>query len=201
MQLKTWATVNLFVLIAVTFITANCSHAGWLIYHEHELRGRILDIDTKQPIEGAVVVVEYKKATIGLGAGTLDSTIDVRETQTNKDGIFKIPSYTTVIQPFSWQIPNTVIIFKPGYASLETLASNFIGQIATKEGTWPWSKDLKYRLSAAGLLELPRLIGINERRLHMPSPITNFDYEKQNLLIKSLNEERSSLGLDNYRFK
>lgn len=199
MKIKAWVALNLLVLLAVTFFTAADSNAGWLIYHEKELKGKILDIDTKQPIEGAVVVVEYKKATLGLGAGSISSIIDVRETLTDKQGNFRIPSYTTVIQPFSWQIPNTVIIFKPGYASLKTGASNFIGQMPVKEGSWHWSKKLKYRMHGAGIVELPRFKEAEERRLHIPSPITGIDYEKQKLFMQLLNEERSILNLDRYK--
>ncbi len=199
MNVKAWATINVLVLLAVTFFAAADASAGWLIYHEKELKGKILDIDTKQPVEGAVVVVEYKKATVGLGAGSISSIIEVRETLTDKDGNFCIPSYTTVIQPFSWQIPNTVIVFKPGYASLETGVSSFTDQIPVKEGSWHWSKKLKYRILGAGIVELPKLKETEERRLHIPSPITGIDYKKQKMFMQLLNEERSSLNL--YRYK
>lgn len=201
MKVKAWVAINLLVLLAVTFFAATDSSAGWLIYHEKEIKGKILDIDTKQPIEGAVVVAKYKKATLGLGAGSISSIIEVRETLTDKEGNFRIPPYTTVIQPFSWQVPNTVIIFKPGYASLETGASNFIGQMLGKEGSWPWSKKLQYGMHGAGIVELPNIKEAEEKRLHIPSPITGIDYKKQKLFMQLLNEERSILNLDRYKIE
>ncbi len=133
--------IKIIMLMLPIVVMPASSKAGWLIYHEPIFNGKILDIDTKQPIEGAVIVVEYNKATIGLGAGSISSIINLRETLTDKEGNFHIPSYSTFIQPFSWQIPATVIIFKPGYASLELGAIYFTGnQIQDKEGSWPWSK-------------------------------------------------------------
>ena len=105
-------------LILIIAITSFPSHAFvWMVYHKPAFKGKVIDAETKEPIEGAVVVAVYNKATIGLGAGTLSSVINVREALTDKDGMFRIPSYTTMIQPFSWEISATFIIFKPGYGS------------------------------------------------------------------------------------
>jgi hypothetical protein len=88
------------------------ARADWILYHKPEFSGKIIDIDTKVPIEGLVVGVQYQKATLGLGAGQITSIINVQEALTGKDGNFKIPTYTTLIQPFSWKIPTTCIIFQ-----------------------------------------------------------------------------------------
>jgi len=181
-------------LVIVFILTVASSYAGWIIYHETELNGKILDIDTKQPIEGAVIVVEYNKATIGLGAGSITSIINFRETLTDKDGDFHIPSYSTFIQPFSWQIPSTVIIFKPSYASIQLGTRYFIGkQIQEQERSLPWSKVLKYFLRSTGIVELPRLKtreDIVKRTLEFP---TGFWLKKLPLLYKAYDEEKNIL--------
>jgi hypothetical protein len=184
--------VIILAVFMVAFVTAS-SEAGWLIYHEPELKGTILDIETKKPIEGAVVVAVYKKATLGLGAGSISSIINVRETLSDKDGLFHIPSYTSIIQPFSWQIPSSVIIFKPGYASLEVGNWHFIGkEIESQEGSWPWTKDLKYRLSGRGIVEVPKLKTREEKRqAWMDASIFGADVKSGDLplLYKMVNEE------------
>ena len=183
-------------VLLIAFTTAT-SEAGWLIYHMPALNGQILDIETKQPIEGAVVVVEYQKATMGLGAGSISSVINVSETLTDKNGNFHIPSYTTFIQPFSWQVPTIMIIYKPGYASLELGKDYFTGkETEEEEGSWPGPdfKGLKYRIHGLGIVEIPKLKTWEQRWKSMPSPVTDIDYKDQKLLIQLLNEENKNLG-------
>jgi hypothetical protein len=181
----------IFAALIVVFSVAT-SDAGWLIYHEPEFKGTILDTETKQPIEDAVVVAVYKKASIGLGAGSIDSIINVRETLTDKEGHFKIPSYTTFIQPFSWQIPTTCIIFKPGYPSVEVGSWHFGGEELkeVQERGWYWTKELKYKLRGHGIVELPRIMSREERRISKPSPVgEKSDWIKQKQFIKAIREE------------
>jgi hypothetical protein len=152
------------ILIVGCIFTATPSQA-WLIYYKPELKGTILDIDTKQPIEGAVVVVEYWKGTIGLGAGTIDSIVKVRETLTGKDGSFSFPSYTRLIQPFSWKIPASFIIFKPGYASVEINdLALFADQTQELDLIIPWAKGLLFKVRGHGVVEIPKVRSKEERR-------------------------------------
>jgi hypothetical protein len=125
-------------MLLITLFAAS-SEAGWLIYHEPEFNGTILDIDTKQPIEGAVVVVEYKKESMGVGAGNISWVIGVREALTSKEGKFRFPSYTTLIQPFSWQTHTVFLIYKPGYASLQLALKDYLTgkETSEMEGSWP----------------------------------------------------------------
>jgi hypothetical protein len=196
--MKSLLITILIVLILSTI--ASTSEAGWLIYHESELKGQIIDIDTKQPIEGAVVVVVYRTATLGLGAGQGTSDIDVRETLTDKDGQFLIPPYTTVIQPFSWKIPGRVIIFKPGYASLTRFQgvhpSFFTGEQAVeREGSWPDSefKSLKYRLRSHGIVEIPKLETWKQRRAASFVDVGPDVEDKTTILNKLVDEENKAL--------
>jgi hypothetical protein len=162
-------------------------------YHEQAFRGTILDIDTKQPIEGAVVVVEYKKAALGIAPEAMSSIINIRETLTDQEGNFNIPSYTTMLRPLSWKIPTIFIIFKPGYASLEAGSSYFEAGEELKEsqnGSWYWSTELKYRIHGAGIVELPKLRTREERKKAKPAPIgDDSDWAKQKNLINAIREE------------
>jgi len=140
--------------------TTVSSEAGWLIYYEPELKGTVLDIDTKQPIEGALVVVEYSTTTPGIGAGRMSSVINARETLTDKEGHFQIPSYITIIQPLSWKIPSTLVIYKPGYIGFPFGTWHFNGE-ETKEDLEKWAfaetqmpKYIKFKLDDNGVVEL-----------------------------------------------
>lgn len=186
--------ITILSMLLVAFMAAS-SEAGWLIYHESEFNGKIIDIDTKQPIEGAVVVVEYKKETLGMGAGNYSTVIGVRETLTDKDGNFHFPSYTTLIQPFSWQDHTVFLIYKPGYASLELgLKNYFTGEKTTeREGSSPGS-EFKYRL-LAGIVELPQLRTREQRLSARMIYIEDYTAKELPLLYKALNEEGKLLGI------
>jgi hypothetical protein len=110
-------------LLLFVFMACIAPTTGCFIYHKPEFTGQILDKETKQPIEGAVVMAVYNKQDMGLGAGANTLPIDVQESLTNSEGEFRIPSYTTLIVPiFSREYATTFIIFKPGYGSLSGLA-------------------------------------------------------------------------------
>jgi|GEM_PF-6450671 len=106
--------IIILALLLFLFSESTCN-ASWLIFHKPTFKGKIVDIDTNEPIEGAVVIAVYRVEAISI-ADSVDISFDARETLTDKNGKFKIPSYTTLIQPLSWSIPTQFIIFKPGYA-------------------------------------------------------------------------------------
>ena len=182
----------IIITLLVLLFSVAISEAGWLSYHEAALSGVVLDYDSKSPLEGTVVVAEYNKAAMGLGAGSVSSTIAVRETLTDKNGHFHFPSYTTLIHPFSWQIPTILIIFSPGYASVKVDGKYFIGQDVTEEQDrpLPWTKILKYRLHGRGIVELPRIRTNAERKERMLGFPTGFGPEELPLLYKAYAEEK-----------
>ena len=200
----------LIFLIWMIVITAAPSYAFiWMIYHKPAFKGKVIDAETKEPIEGAVVVVVYNKSTMGLGAGTVSSVINVREALTDKEGMFRIPSYTTVVQPFSWEISATFIIFKPGYGSFpnyrvsptmklsnpgieQFFSENEVGKEGELLEGGAWWKNFKVTF---GLVELPKLKTREEReKARMAADIfgAEISAKKLPLLYKASNEERKS---------
>lgn len=123
-------TLIFLVLTLILIFNTSVSHAGWLIYHKPEFKGKVIDSDTKEPIEGAVVVAIYKKDTLISGpGGGYTSIIKIKEALTDENGEFYIPSYTTIIQPLSKEEGVSFIIFKPGYGNaggISVLPQKFI---------------------------------------------------------------------------
>jgi len=185
------------LIILVINLVPVAASADWLIYHKPAFEGQILDGETKRPIEGAVVVALYNKRTMGLGAGTLSSVINVREALTNKQGKFKIPSYTTIIQPFSWEETVTFIIYKPGYISLRLdLGKYFTGEeTRTQEGSLWWSKDLKFRIREGGIVELPKVRSNNDRLNSIP-PRDDEIVNDAKELMKLISKEREYFSVE-----
>jgi hypothetical protein len=155
-------------------------------------RGRIIDIETKEPLEDAVVVAYWYRVW-RTPAGGIPDLYEIKEVLTNKEGKFEITSYTPInlLPILSYIRGPEFIIFKPGYLSLSGrhLDENIIDKPAEFRAT------KIYRL-APGIIELPKLKTKEERLKAMPGPVgEDSDYKKQKLFIRLLNEEDKNLGL------
>ncbi len=205
--------VLILSFLIVLFASAP-AHAFWLVYHKPAYNGRVIDAETKEPIEGAVVVVEYEKETVGVPEH-YSSVIEVKETLTDKNGEFHIPSYTTIIQPLSIEGWATFIIYKPGYASFPgyildqkyqvsaplkhnmplDAIEEFFSRPLGETGEIKW--DLGKATVTFGVVELPKLQTRDERRINISSvsPSPDEFLEKRKNLLRLINEEEESLGL------
>lgn len=196
--------------MAVLFIFCTTSFAGWLIYHKNAFRGKVIDAQTKVPIENAVVVVIYTSYPIISGpGGGARSIIHVKETLTDKDGEFHIPSYTTFIQPNSVEDTAEFIIFKPGYGSFprgsmrpekpitgDAIEFFFSNESFGIEGEiiLSFSPERKGK-GTYGMVELPLPKTLAERRANLPGYRSELREEKIPIFFEVINEERKNIGL------
>ncbi len=201
----------ILLTVVFTVLPASSASASWLIYSKPEFRGRIIDAQTKHPIQGVVVVAMYKTHTIIGGPGGGDfSIIHVKEALTDANGEFRIPAYNTLIQPNSYEDVTNFIIYKPGYASHphrwgprihpfdycgpEILFSKEIG---TKG-------DIRHKSQVItityGVAELPKLQTNEERIRAVPSRVfglASIDVWKSTpLLNEEIEKEHKRLGLE-----
>ena len=117
METKKRRKVIIYSTIAIVVLIA-AYHLGWIIYHKPPFHGRVIDAETKEPIEGAVVVAIYNAfPIIHLPGGGSDIKIGVQEVLTDKKGEFYVPSYTTIIFPLWARAGVNFVIYKPGYGS------------------------------------------------------------------------------------
>ena len=191
-----------FFFIGSFYVTESFA---WLIFHKPEYRGKIIDAETQEPIEGAVVVAVYNTHTIiGGPAGGYSSVIKVKETLTDKTGEFLIPSYTTIMGPNSKEYYTEFIIYKPGYASYPNykrriVPFKFCGPeyLFTKKvgSTGILKKDMKSVTITYGIAELPKLDIRKERLNAVPSRPENITSKELPLLFKEINNERKQFGL------
>lgn len=198
--------LTIFAMVLIFSITSVASaFASWLVYHKPAFKGKVIDAETKEPIEGVVVVAVYTKTSMGI-AESYSVTINVREALTDKNGEFYIPSYTTITQPLSWEDKATLIIFKPGYGSFpgypqspsglkpmdhEIFFSEDFGkereiELWAKGGPPPKLEKLKLPF---GLVELPKLKTREERLKRILGFPTGFGPKELPLLYKAYNEE------------
>ena len=204
--------ILVLLMVLTLYIGMANVHAGWLIYSKPELKGKIIDAETKEPIEGAVVVASYSKDTIGGPGGDISSIIHIKEQLTNAKGEFHFPSYTTFIQPLSTESLVTFIIYKPGYGSFpgyQKIPSGikpkdqeiyFSKETGSKGKLDMWVKGEKHphleRFDVSfGIVELPRLKTKKERLNATPGGPVDYGINELPLLYRAINEERKKFGL------
>jgi hypothetical protein len=205
--------ISILVTLIVTHSLAVPSYA-WLLYHKPSYMGKIIDADTKKPIEGFPVVVRYHKRVYGL-VGSGAEVFDIRESITDNNGIFLFKSYTTLIDPISGDDMVSFIFYKPGYShyhyplyyksyvhmgadeEAEFFSKNFgkMGRLyfnidpTNKQSHSEWH-DVIY-----GIIQVPKLI-TNEERIIAERLITETPIEflkRTPIYNKLCNEERAYL--------
>lgn len=159
-------------------------------------KGRIIDIEAKEPLEGAVVLAVWERV-YRTPAGASSYFYEAKEVLTDKEGRFEIPSYTPInlVPIISYMRGPLFTIFKPGYGSLTMVLDKYLKGV-TKEVYEMELSGKKYRLST-GLIELPPLKTREERRKNLPGSSDPFmnHYDKKKEYMRLLSIESKELGL------
>ena len=155
-------------------------------YYLAPFEGRVIDADTKQPIEGAAVLAVYDRCVPSV-QGSISFSIDAQETLTDKNGEFKIPEVRMWFggKPKSPE-RQTLTIFMPGYGVYpDHKRSRAIGVSIS------WPPPDKYIV-----YELPKLKTRKERRDNMFfSQYDRIPYQKRKNFVYLINKEYSHLDL------
>ncbi len=158
-------------------------YGRYLIYIDGPFSGRVIDTETREPIEGAVVLAVWKMSTCTLGGG-VSTYYDAKETVTDKNGEFEVPRLVSFnINPLYYLDDLTEItIFKPGY-------TYFPGyQISPKDTPIGLVTTLKKKHPA---IELKKLKTMEERKQQgfFFEPDSHVPYKKMMNMRKAINEE------------
>ncbi len=179
MNMKTILPLILFLIL--TCNTESFAAGPW--------KGTVMDIETKEPLEGAIIVAEWRRAW-RTPAGSVSYTYEVKEVVTNKDGVFELPSYTPInlLPLLSYMKGPEFIIFKPGYGSLQMTLGKYLTGVEIEPKEMELSGK-KYKLSQ-GIIELPPLKTREERIKVNVSPVgEKSDWKKQKEFIKLIRQE------------
>ena len=182
-------------MMAICFVTSMFSTCFVTVTHAGgPWKGRIVDLETKEPLEDAVVLAVWYKTYRG-PAGEGSKVHRVKETLTDKDGYFEMPAYIAInFLPLIRYIKGPIFhIFKPKYLKIH-MPETYLLEDATKEPVEKHSilGDFTYRLSP-GLIELPRLKTDKDRRRNLIRP--TFPKNMMPNYMKLYNQECINLGL------
>jgi len=176
-------------IICFCFLTGMSLFRGG--YYMSAFEGKVVDAETKEPIEGAAVLAVYYRSTIS-PAGSNHYAFDAQETLTGRDGQFKIPEKFVKSDEVKGTPRCNLIIFKPSYGVFPNhKLSRAVGE---KYAAWPTPE--KYIV-----YELPKLktrIERNNNLIYSDPSDPNIPLIKIKNYIKLLNEERTYLGYTPY---
>jgi hypothetical protein len=159
-------------------------------------RGRVIDAETKKPLEGAVVVAVWNREVVWIFQ-TNTEFWQAREVLTDSNGEFVLDAEDIELKAPSRTLRPTLVIFYPGYGSFPRFGRVTRGLVGGNfEG--PGSD-----------VELPPLKTVKERIEKLISPYELFHSAHEDLsdapykytpnLVRLINAERVSLGLQPYR--
>ncbi len=193
-----FSVVVSFVLI---FSLTQTAQAGWPISSKPEFRGRIIDAETKEPIEEVVAVVYYSAdMLIGGPGGPNYYVFHARECLTDKKGEFYFPAYASFHIISEANLTN-FIFYKPGYMAgygpenvspilvEKYFSSGKAGEtIELEGGTFEQGSYVKWK-GPVGIVAL-------KKGQRDPSIPTDYRSNRLPLLFKALNEDRKIRGYE-----
>jgi len=152
--------------------------------------------DTKQPVDGVVVLAWWTRNVRSLG-GPSEDYRDSQEVVTDKDGRFTIePRWFFSLNPLVFFRGPFVAMFKPGYGDYE-----WPGYKGSE--TWPKEKRDALRTEAQLLLlegivlEMPALVSVDQRKKYLNDlevHVLMVPLDRRPLLQKAISQERRALG-------
>ncbi len=95
----------IIITVAIVLLLKTC------IVSDGPYSGKVVELDTGKPIEGAVVAGRWY---VGLFINTV-TFCDARETVTDNNGEFELPKGWCIGPPVAKMSPADVVVFKPGY--------------------------------------------------------------------------------------
>lgn len=110
---------SFFVTTFLTFILLVLFLWSCVPHHDGPYKGRVVDLETGEPIEGAVIAAEWMVEAFVHS----ERICDMKESVSNKDGEFEVPVGRCTSHPFAEMYKPWVVIFKPGYLGYPPLGN------------------------------------------------------------------------------
>lgn len=175
----------LTAIISIFFVTGCGGIFNPLPYRSlAPFKGKVVDADTKEPIQGAAVLAVYYFTSYGI-AGANSYVEDGQETLTNENGEFELPRTRRWFVLHRGYPEGTLEIFKPGYGTLWNQHAKAVGD----NKSWPTPGEYI-------VYELPSLKTIEERKKVRVRSYDEIPYKFRKLYFSAQNKERIILGYE-----
>lgn len=169
---------------------------GWIYYWDGPYKGKVVDLDIGEPIEGAVVAGSWDLLVMS----HIPAFCDAREAVTNKNGEFVLPrAWCISFWPIAeLSMPGNVVVFKPGYLAYPPLGANN----EERRSYMPdWGKPPLFEEKRQyNLVRLGRPKTQQEREFTLwdgENILSSFDgYKRLPILLELTNKERKKLGFE-----
>jgi hypothetical protein len=167
------------VIILGPFVASGCTYAARI---DGPYQGKVIDAETKQPIEGVVVLGVWYTAQFS-PAGATHNFYDAKETVTDKNGDFSIPGMGLRI--LSNLESMDVVIFKAGYENIAVPWVSLKEDILLK-------RRIKWERNKA-IIPL-RKWTLEERRKRFGDYYVAIPKEKEKMLLIEIEKENKEIG-------
>jgi hypothetical protein len=169
--------------------------------------GRVLDADTRQPIQGAVVAVEWDMGHMTV-AGQLDTFYAAAEVLTDANGYFRIKKKWSWNPWTNFRLDSRPpLIYKAGYGRVDVVKWHRIEEVAeymkaqTEETRKRVGPQFYFNIefeNGMPVFLLRRLATVEERHRNLGFLFDGDALEKLKLLRAEENRERRALGMEEY---
>jgi hypothetical protein len=173
-----------FILVLSLIVLSLTSSCLYVVRYDGTYSGKVVDADSRAPIEGAVVLGTWytERPTVG---GAVHEYYDARETVTDMEGKFAIPGQGLRIM--SRLLPMSVLIFKAGYGYEQAGEWDSINTGLYSKDRIKWEGDKP-------TFPLKKLT--MEERKRQGGPPMEAPEKKMPFMLEEINKDRVEQGLD-----
>ncbi|MBI4686584.1 MAG: hypothetical protein HY756_02220 [Nitrospirae bacterium] len=197
-------TFKVLAVIIYFWVTPVFAGSATFYYSDGPWSGKVIDSETKEPIEGVVVLAVWQKV-YATPAGDSSYFFFFLEVLTDKEGKFFIPKFRAVnVIPVIRRIEGPVFtIFKPVYTAFSDSAYNYFNKYSPDSPLRTDRDTIAESFKKGVVVELFKLKTREERieGLHEALPLGEVSDEKMPALLNLINTERKRLGLDPIHIK
>lgn len=189
--------LSILIILSALIMIFNLIGGGWIIYHEGSFKGKVIDTETKEPIEGAVVVAIYNVEMYGFIESPI-RVVDAKEVLTNNKGEFYIPiHFFLYLYPIARKDFTDFLIYKPGYK--KSSGPDYIQRHPNGPIIKPDIPTIAEVFKKGVTVDLLKLKTREERIRNIPGGIDDMRSWKLPNLFKAINEEGKQFGFEEVR--
>ncbi len=178
-------------------IPSALASTGYFYYSDGPWKGTIIDTETKQPIQGAVVVAIWHKE-YGGPVGPYTYFLDAKEVLSDAKGNFLVPKFwkLNALPLIRWFDGPRFEIFKPGYTAFPGRGLDYFEKYFPQSPLRVDFDTLAEMFKRGVVVELMKLEAKDERGMNIPGSLDDVGAEKLPVFYQLINEERRNLGLE-----